>query len=293
MRALILFLALATWTGCSEKTPPGGDKGGDGSAAYVIKLRPPQEGDEAAITRSRSGNVTVTAGGKAKTQHQAERYQYTEKILEMPAGASKPIKANRTFKVAEKSDEKGKLQPLSYAGKTVEIMVSPIKDVGYIFIVGGNALQPPERDSFLEEFQGPKKPDLDSLLPKNAVRIGEEWAAPLSAVGAVIGGEMKFNLDNDKSKITSKLLRVYTKDGQQWGEVEMKIHMVIAPAGKGLPLSGTISAAVTLDAVIDGSSSARSIRMRLDGALSATDATGGKTTLEIQGEQAQSRTPVK
>src|SRR5262249_17879021 len=187
----------------------------------------------------------------------------------------------------------GMLKPLSYAGKTVEIMVSPIKDVGYIFIVGGNALQPPERDDFLEEFQGPKKPELENLLPKHPVRIGEEWSAPLSPVGAVIGGEMRFNLDNDQSRISSKLLQVYGKRGHQWGVVEMKIHLVITPAGKGPDLSGTISAVVTLDAVIDGSSSARSMRMRMDGALSAADAKGVKTTLEIQGEQEQTRTPVK
>src|SRR5262249_52716158 len=163
-RALILFVGLATWTGCSEKTPPGadkggGDKGGGEGTAYIIKLRSPQEGDEAVITRARSGKVTLTAGGKAKTKHQAERYEYTETILLMPGGASKPIKANRPFKVAQKSDDQGVLKPLSYAGKTVEIMMSPIKDVGYIFIVGGNALQPPERDDSLEEFQGPKKPE--------------------------------------------------------------------------------------------------------------------------------------
>jgi len=289
----VLFVGVVAWTGCSEKAPPGGDKGGGDGDAYVIKLRPPQQGDEAVVTRKRAGKVTQTVGGKAKSQHQAERYEYTETILEMPAGASKPTKANRAFKVAEKSDEKGKLQLLHYAGKTVEILVSPIKGVGYIFIVGGNALQPPERDDFLEEFQGPKKPELESLLPKNPVRVGEEWSAPLSAIAAVIGGQMKFDLDNDKSRVTSKLLRVYQKDGRQCGVVEMKIHMVITPAGKGPALSGTINADVTLDAVIDGSASTRSMQMRMDGALSATDATSGKVTLEIQGEQEQTRTPVK
>lgn len=297
LRRLIAFAALIVLTGCSDNSPPkpSGTSGGGSTTkepTYLIKFGALKEGDKAVVTRTRSGTVTMTVGGKSKTQEQNERYEYTETILELPAGATKPTKANRTFKTAQKSDEKGELKTLSYSGETVEIMVSPIKNVGYIFIVGGNALQPPERDDFLAEFQGPEMPKLDDLLPKDAVKAGEEWTAPLAAIHALIG-KMDYNVDKDKSRVTGKLVRAYTKDGHQWGVIELKIQMVINPAAKGPPLSGTINGDATLDAVIDGSVNARSVKMDMDGTLSTIDPKAGEIKLKIKGKQETSRTPIK
>ena len=125
----------------------------------TIKFRGPKEGDKVQVTKTRTGTVTVTANGKTKTDKDEYRYEYTEKVIEAPADAPKPTRVDRAYEIAKKTNPvTGKLEFLSYSGKTVEIQVSPMEGIGYIFIVGGNAIQPPEVDEFLEEFQGGPKP---------------------------------------------------------------------------------------------------------------------------------------
>ena len=84
-------------------------------------------------------------------------------------------------------------------------------------------------------------------------------------------GPPQFALDKEKSKITGKLVRAYKKDGQQWGVIEMRVEIAIAPNGKSTPLTGTISTDITIDTAIDGSVNAGTIKMNLNGNISSTD----------------------
>lgn len=297
------FLALAI--GCSKKSSESTESGpapgptGDPAQAYAIKLRHEQKGDKFRVVKSRDGSTTVTAGGKSQTQADKYRYDYTETVIEMPEGAPKPTRSDRAYAVAEKSDETGELKALSYSGKTVEVQVSPFEGIGYIFIVGGNAIQPPEVDEFNVEFQGgtkpgvtPLKPRIDALMPKNAVKVGEEWAADFSSLNALMG-QMPFALDKEKSTITGKLARAYRKDGKQWGVIELKVVMAVVPGGKGPPLTGTITADITLDRAIDGSTNAGTTKLTGGGTLSFSAGKGQDVKMEMKITQDESVTPVK
>jgi hypothetical protein len=208
--------------------------------AVTIKLRKEQQGDKVAVEKTREGTITVTAGKKAQTKKEEYRYEYTDKVVEMPADAPKPTRVDRTYDIARKTDPvTGDLKTLSFSGKTVEVQVSPMEGIGYIFIVGGNAIQPPEVDDLLNEFQGgPKpgdkkpKPEIDALLPDKAVKPGEEWTADAAAIMGVLGNP-PFTLDKKKSKVTGKLVKTYKKDGAQWGVIELKIVMARSPRRRG------------------------------------------------------------
>lgn len=303
-RSIPLALLLAA-VGCSKKPPePGENPGGDpkgGAAEYTIKLRPEQKGDEVHVVKTRDGESTTTFGkNKPQTKKEQYRYEYTETVLEMPAGSPKPTRSDRAYKTAKRTDNRGELKPLSFEGNTVEVQVSPFEGIGYIFIVGGNAVQPPDRNDLVLEFQGGEKPDKDAppkpriedMLPKTPVRVGEDWTLDFSAIKA-FAGEMPFTLDREKSKVAGKLTKAYRKDGQQWGVIDMKITMVMAPATKGPQLSGTITADVTIDGVIDGSSRARTSKLKGGGKLSAPAGKGVEVVVDLGITQEETVTPVK
>jgi hypothetical protein len=265
--------------------------------AVTIKLRKEQKGDKVTVTKKRDGTTTLTAGGKKQTKKDEYRYEYTDKVIEFPADAARPTRVDRSYEVARKTDDvTGELKTLSFSGKTVEIQVSPMEGVGYIFIVGGNAIQPPEVDDFLSEFQGgPKpgekkpKPDIDVFLPKKAVKPGEEWTGDLGGVMALLGNP-PFTLEKEKSKVTGKLVKTYTKDGAQWGVIELKIVMALVPGAQGPEVSGTITSDVTIDAVIDGSSRARTVKLKGRGTLAVPK---GAVKLEMNIAQEETVTPEK
>jgi hypothetical protein len=270
----------------------------DAQDAVTIKLRKEQKGDKVAVARTRVGTTTVTAGKTKQTRKEEYRYEYTDKVIDMSADAAKPTRVDRSYEIARKTDPvTGDLKTLSFSGKTVEIQVSPLEGVGYIFIVGGNAIQPPEVDDLLNEFQGgPKpgerrpKPEIDALMPKKAVKPGEEWAGDLSAIMGLMGNP-QFTLDKKKSKVTGKLAKAYTKDGRRWGVIELKIVMGLLPGPQGPEVSGTVTTNVTVDAVIDGSSRERTVKMKGQGTLTLEGRKGGGVRVEMSIVQEEIVTP--
>jgi hypothetical protein len=263
-----------------------------GQEAVTIKLRKEKEGDKVTVTKKRDGTTTVTMGGKKQVKKDEYRYEYTDKVIEFPADAPKPTRVDRAYEVARKTDSlTGELKTLSFSGQTVEIQVSPIAGVGYIFIDRGNAIQPPEVDDFLAEFQGgPKpgqkkpRPDISALLPNKAVKPGEVWTGDLSAIMGIMGNP-PFTLEKEKSKVTGKLVKTYAKDDQQWGVIELKIVMALVPGAMGPEVSGTITTDVTMDAVIDGSSRARTVKMKGSGTLAVAKGKGPRVEMTITQEE--------
>ncbi len=304
MYRLIALTLLLAGLGCSKSKPTNsGDSGGDSkgdTTAYTIDLRRAQKGDKVHVIKTRDGEST-TSFGKNKPQKKIEKYQYdfTENVIEMPVGSPKPTRADRTYKTARKSDDSGELKPLSFEGKTVEVQVSPFEGIGYIFIVGGNAIQPPDRDDLLQEFQGGEKPNkdappkskLEDIIPKTPIRVGEEWALDVEAIKAFTG-EMPFPLDKEKSKIVGKLVKVYQQDGKRCGVIDVRITMVMEPNPKGPPLSGAVTADVTIDGVIDGSSPARTVKLKGQGKLSAPVGKDAEVKIDLAITQDEAVTPL-
>jgi hypothetical protein len=292
-RLFPLAVFAAVVLGCSKKKDDdsgGGGDGGDPNATYTIKLRGEQKGDKLQVVKTRSGTQTTTVAGKSLPQQKEQmKFEFVETILEMPDGAPEPTKVVREYKTAQKSDAKGELKSLSYSGKTVTIEK---KGKAYSYTVDGKPIPAAERAEFAEEFEKSDKVKPEDMMPTNPVKVGEAWEVDFAKVKALTG-ELPFALDKDKSKFTGKLARAYKKDGQQWGVIEFRIVMTVTPGKKGPPLSGTITADITLDTAIDGSVHAGSMKMTQKGTLSAKDPKAGEVKVEIDGTREDIGTPVK
>jgi hypothetical protein len=283
-----LAVAIVLVLGCGKKPKDGGDGGGDKTdsdpnASYTMKLRAAQQGDKVDVTESESMTNEVTKDGKSETSTRKKRAEYTEHILEMPAGADHPTKLTRAYKVAERTDYKTKdVKALSYQGKTVTIEKDAKKGSGpgfgrYKIAVDGKQLDFAEAFEIENEFRDDRKGnELEGLLPKQAVKVGESWTVEPEALKGLTGG-MGPGLDKSKSKFTCKLTRAYTTDGKQWGTLSFDFDMVVdvTAASKGKETgSGTAKISGTLDSVIDGSARDMTIKGTMKASFTATDKGG-------------------
>ncbi|MCE9531582.1 MAG: hypothetical protein K8T89_10740 [Planctomycetes bacterium] len=295
-RLLPLVILTAIAFGCSKKNAPvlesgkGSTEQSDPNAAYTIKFRESRKGDEIDVVKARIATATVTNKSTNTTQTQKEdfRYAYTEKILDTSPDEPRPTKVTRVYSVSRKANPQGETKTASHIGKTISIERFM---QGYKYAVDGASLPPAEQVEIGADFnKGQWK--IEQTLPKTPVKIGEEWAGDFSAISA-ISGKALADYHKEKSKIAGKLVRVYQKDGRQWGVIEIKIRMVIdTVAANGSPVKGEINTDVTFDIVIDGSHRAGSMKIKLNGSVDSRNQTGQETTTTIDGTEEQSLTPV-
>ncbi|VTR95462.1 unnamed protein product [Gemmata massiliana] len=246
-RYIPLVAAIGILVGC-KKNPEG-----DSSTTYTIKIRSEQAGDRTEEVESESGTSDTVAKGKNEKEKRDKKVEYHEEIIEMPAGAVKPTKLTRTYKVAQQFDSKtGTMKPLPYEGKTVAIEK---KGANYTFTVDGKKLSAQDAGDLTREFSKANAGKIDDFLPKSAVKVGESWTIDPAGVKAL--GAIPLPIDLARSKITGKLDRVYTKDGKPWGVVSLDCDLAVGSAA-GAPgmgsATGTIKMTGGFDTVIDGSS---------------------------------------
>jgi hypothetical protein len=283
-RLVPLAVLAAAVVGCAQQqaTPSGGGDvaapgpTGDPTASYTIKLREKQAGEKYEVTETRSSTTTTTfelPGGKqTKTDNADARLEYTEAVLEMPAGAAQPTKLTRVYKVAEWTPPAtkgkapappGKVVPASFVGKTVAVEK---KGEAYTFKADGKDLPASEAKQFADEF-GAARVRPQDLLPKAPVRLNDVWnTAPeaMKAMAASLPKESPVNAD--KSKMTGKLTRVYTKDGRQFGVIEVRTELTVEGKGSAGP-TGTLTYETTYDVPIDGSSHEGTMKVNMTGTL--------------------------
>lgn len=87
---------------------------------------------------------------------------------------------------------------------------------------------------------------------KGPVSVGESWSLDPQVLGKIFHqghGEVL----PDKTKGTAKLVKVYEKDGGQWGTIEVDLSMTF---GHGDPDQMTMSGTLVSNSAIDGSSTA-------------------------------------
>jgi hypothetical protein len=309
MRCRLVPLAVllaAVLAGCGKKAGPGGpnpgaggDAGtnqelrGDPNATYTIQVRDEEVGDKAEVSKVLSVSATQTAAAQGRTmkeeQKQSERQVYVETILAKPAGATRPTKLTRAYRVAETTGPDGKVRHPSYEGKTVTIE----KGAGgaYTAKADGKALPDAEAKVILAEFNTAEKVALQSLVPKAPVKVGEEWALDADAFGKVLA-TLRFPADPGRSKITGRLARAYTKDGKTWGEVVFKLDLVAGGPNFPKDGTGTMTGEIARDIPIDGSPRQGTTKMNLRNSVKLTQ--GGiasEQVTELTGEETV--TPVK
>jgi hypothetical protein len=275
---IVLAVALVIAVGCSKKNEPGGGGGasgdgrveGDPNATYTLKIRPVQEGDQTNVIRSDSSTTETKRGAKTERSKFEKRFEYLERIVEMPAGAALPTKLTRTYHVARRTDLKsGELQPLPFNGKTVDIEK---KGSSYQLTIDGKRMPREDAVELESEFRSADKLKIDALLPDHPVRVGESWTLA-SAILKAFGEDMSAGMDLTKSRLTAQLARAYTQDGHQWGTIAFDFELV--PKA----VTGTMKVAGTFDTVIDGTAPDGIMKGTVKGDITGKDRRGEFKTI--------------
>jgi hypothetical protein len=294
-RLFPLAVLAAAVLGCSKKKPDGGD-GTDEPALtgpeYTIKLRGDQEGDKMLVTETSDGSfsstVLVGAQEKKEAKKAVEKFEYTETIFAMPAGADRPTKVARAYTVAEEQEAGKSKKVFSYAGKTVLIEK---KNGTYGITADGKPLPPEEDAQFRKSFEKPDKVRNEHFQPKKPVKVGESWAIDIGPLSSLPGG-LSVPVNKDTGTARGKLVRVYEKDGKQWGVIDVKIDFKVEGDQGGLTMDGDLGLGATFDMPIDGSSHEGVAKMKMSGKVTGK---GKGVNLEfvLDADGTETRTPAK
>jgi hypothetical protein len=228
---------------------------------YTLKLYKSKKGDKTEYEKNESTktNVLISAGGMDKNEEttSGKKEVFTEEILEKKDSERWPTKLTRTYTVAEVT-EKDKTTKTVYAGETVLIEKKGDK---YEFSVKGKALKENEAPELFQKFNGKKddEPRNEDFLPEDPVKVGGSWKIPADKserMFKTLSGE-KMKVDAKKSSIGGKLLKVYKKDGAQFGILELTFTVFVTELDIGGQLTKTSAESKivlkgTLDTCIDG-----------------------------------------
>ena len=232
---------------------------------YTIKLKEVGIGDtlrteskETTVTKSQTIGEKDKQPGKTTEEKLTRDLLFLETVVERPAAQKMPTKIKRVYEKATLTPfmggAAGDAKPQAYHGKTVLIEK---KQAGYVFrIEGGDAF----KDSTLDnEFNGGQQESHKRLfLPSQPVAVGDTWKVDTAPL--LHGFKQDEKVTVKKAEGTGKLVKVYKKDGRQFGVIETAIAMEFTVEVKEADpkTKGTLSAAqkltmkVTFDGCVDG-----------------------------------------
>jgi hypothetical protein len=265
---------------------------------YVIKFKTyPATGMTVTIrdTSKEGGSIKPLDQGdkpvneiKPKTRELA----YTQTILEREAGDAPAKKYKRSYEKATET-EGGKTQKKSYQGRT---LVFERKE-GEIRagVVGTPPLEDEDLDELIDKLNdrssNPAEED-KALIPAKAVGVGERWAIDPKVIGSFL---KDCDLDPKASRAEAKLLKVYTKNGSQFGVIEIDMKLAVRGMLKRIKFDPPALFEVngTIDTAIDASSTARKETFAGTIKGKASVAQDGKTraiemVVQISGQQERS-----
>jgi hypothetical protein len=230
---------------------------------YTVKVKREPDPGKGMLVKSvekHSGTLKILDGDKGareiKVSEEKEEV-YTLTILER--GDKKPKKYKKAFEKAVRTAD-GKATTLGYQGRTV---VYELKDDKYQVSVEGT----PELEKFvldeLTRSENSGSPNVDDvLLPRKAVGVGDKWDLAGKDIAKAFADEKVMTLDPDQTKGDAKLTKAYRKDGHQFGAVEGTLRLAITSQnGVTFDPPGTMDMKLTVDAAIDGGSTAGTTTM--------------------------------
>jgi hypothetical protein len=226
----------------------------DPDKTYTIKLKKePNVGKSVVVRDSEktTGTIKISAQDKLlqeqKTNESKEEV-YTKVVLEK--GDKYPKKFQRTYKKATLSLG-GKSVPRHYQGRTV---LFELKEGKYQAKVEGEpALDEKDLTALAQDAPDPDKPDMTEVfLPKRAVKVNQSWTInnKLLAKGFAKVGK----LDTAKTEGKAKLVKVYDKEGKQFGVIEYEVKLALkSMKAVSFETPGSFVIKGTMDTAIDGS----------------------------------------
>jgi hypothetical protein len=269
--------------------------------AVTIKVKETAKGDTVLVEQNQKiTNQTKIVDGTGKVlQDKTDKLEdsstFRETILEQE-GKKRPTKLKRMYEKATLK-EGDKTTELPYQGKT--LLIEKKKDGKYHFqIEGGDELKEADAKLLNKEFNQSTKEekfDLEKfLLPKKPVKMGDTWKIEMEPVVKDFTDNSKIEVDTAKATGTGKVVKVYKKDGVQYGELKFDLELPIkalppGPDGKALPLEQGAKAKmdVTLDVCIDGSKVDGTMKgiMKMDIAANIPNVGKLNSTTEVVGTE--------
>jgi hypothetical protein len=270
---------------------------------YRITLKEPNKGDK--LLYRKIARLRMEAGFAAdkdkeiptKNDEKTHDFEFLQEVVDRPADASKGVKLQREYRRAERTAD-GAKRTLVYAGKKVLIEK---RDGLYRFRThDGTALAGDEAKELDEEFnkKAPQLPSLSAawLVPKAAVKVGECWTIDpkpfIEHLRALDGAQ----LETGPGTASGKLVRVYRKDGRQYGVLDLRVEIPVPSFGPDKVRIKLKNSKLTLrmlaDGCIDGSSFAYRVKGVLEWSLNGTAEEGGMQLhirARIQGDYFESR----
>ena len=258
---------------------------------YVVKLKRPGLGDKTKAQvvddfrlefkiLDNNGNVAQEAD-----ETKAHKFAYREAGLERAATGDELVKLKRHYEHAERTI-KGTRETLPYQGKTVLIEK---KGGRFEFhIEGGEMLEGKDAEELNEEFNKGdfRKMFTEHFLPRRAVKLNETWKFDVAALAKGFAGDGKIEIDETKSTGTGKLIKAYTKNGHQYGVVELTIvfpvtHFIDKDKRTAVK-EGKITLTLQADGCIDGAVDDSRLKAALNGMIRAEiNANGTEVTMVI------------
>lgn len=207
---------------------------------------------------------------KEKLEKTTNHYVYRVTVFERDKTDRKATKLTRQYAKAETSTD-GKTTTLPYHGKTVSIEQKG--DRFHFRMENGAELTGKDAEELDKEFnrKTPPGPSIEKIVqPAHRVAVGETWKLDLPALAKELERGLQLSADVGASTGTAKLLKVYKKNGQQFGV----LHLELTFAVKGIKTvevktGSKITMSADLDVCIDGSADTSKITVRSGGTILA------------------------
>jgi hypothetical protein len=263
-RLVLPFVVFAVALGCSKKDPAADLPG----PAYTLTLRHERQGDKTFVTQESNEHdsmwVRDVRGKSNNGRQEYKRFEFTEHVVAMPEGADMPTEYTRAYSTAVYGQSKEYNQKYNISGKTVTAKKTP---TGLSITVDGQPLTPMEDGAYRPMFERKKERIRDEdILPKKAVKVNETWELDADTVAAV-SDALKLPIRKDQSRGTCKLVSVTEKGGKQWSVIEATIELAVKRKFYDASMVGTVTVAITLDAVTDGSTNEGTMKTSITGQL--------------------------
>ena len=245
---------------------------------YTIKVKRPGLGDKTAARVAddfklefkildKDNNVVMEAA-ETKTH----KFVFRETGLERAAAGDELVRLKRHYEHAERT-VKGTRETLPYQGKTVLIEK---KDGKFAFhIQDGEALEGKDAEELNEEFNKGdfRKLLADHFLPRKAVKVNEPWKFDVAPLAKAFSGDGKIEIDDAKSSGAGRLTKAYTKNGRQFGVIELTINLpvthMVHDGNRTATKEGKLTIKLQADACIDGTLDEFRLTAGLGGGLRA------------------------
>ncbi len=177
------------------------------------------------------------------------------------------------------------------------------KDGAFTFqIVDDEAIEGEDAKELSEEFnKGGAHKMLTHFAPKKAVKLNEPWKFDVMPIAKDFAKDGKIELDAAKSTGVGKLVKVYQKNGKQFGVIELTLTLPVSHLNhednkKPTKEGSKIVIKVEADRAIDGSVAESQTTTTFEGDIRGPiNANNMDLNLEItiNGKSEERRTPVK